>query len=461
MQRLGRHALVIGGSMGGLLAARALADFYDQVTVVERDRLTPEVAARKGVPQGRHAHGLLAKGREILEELFPGFTQELVARGALTGDLAAQSRWYLGGGYLRRRRSGLIGVAVSRPLLETHVRQRLLALPNVHLMDGAAAEGLLTSDDRSRVTGVRLARRDGAEGAGEETVEADLVVDAAGRGSRTPAWLEAIGYPRPDEDEVVVDVGYTSRWYRRGPDQPNSDRVIVISGNGTQLRGAVLMAQDGERWLLSLGGYLGDHAPTDEEGFLAFVRSLPRPDIYDIVKNAEPLGEPVYYRYRASRRLRYERLNRFPAGLLTFGDAISSFNPLYGQGMTAACMEALALRDCLADGTNGLAVRFFRKAAEIVDVPWDIAVGGALVFPGIDGKPTARVRFVNWYVDKLQVAARRDGMLAVTFHQVTNLTMPPAQLLHPRIALRVLAGNIGPSRRSRPGRGVRLPVGAH
>ena len=436
------HAVVIGASMGGLLAARALADYYEQVTVLERDSFPPPGEPRRGVPQGRHAHGILAKGRETLEGFFPGLTQELVDRGALRGDITKDVRWCLDGAHHCKVTSGLEALAVSRPLLEAQIRARLLALPNVRAMEGCDVPGLAGNESRSRIVGVRLVRRE--LGSVEEILQADLVVDAGGRGSQTPAWLEALGYPKPEEERVWVGLGYTSRFYRRTPEHLQGDRGILIApAPGSRVkRGAGMLAQEGDRWLVTLAGYFGDHPPADEAGFLAFAKSLATPDVYDVIKDAEPLSEFATYKYAANQRRRYERLTRFPEGLLVFGDAICSFNPIYGQGMTVATLEAVTLRECLAEGGEELGRRFFTRVSKVVDVPWSLAVGADLRIPEVEGPRTPMVRFVNWYLGKLQIAARRDPVTTLALHRVANLVAPPPTILHPRIALRVLRANV-------------------
>jgi 2-polyprenyl-6-methoxyphenol hydroxylase-like FAD-dependent oxidoreductase len=444
------HAVVVGGSMGGLAAARALSEVYDHVTLVERDRLDDSTGPRRGVPQGRHAHGLLARGREVLEDFFPGLTDELTDLGAGCIDLQSGFRWINGGRLLcQEEPSGIVALGVSRPLLESRVRARVRSLPNVSLTDACDATGLAATADRRRVTGLRILRRGGSST--EEVLDADLVVDATGRGSRGPQWLEALGYRAPEVEQVHVGLAYASRSYRRDPDGPHGAAIGATTANP---RGGVMINQEGDRWIVSIGGILGDAAPLDSEGFTAFAATLPSPVIHQVIRDAEPLSEAVRFRYPASTRRRYERLVRFPEGYLAFGDAISSFNPVYGQGMTVAALEALELRTTVGEGTADLAPRFFRRAARIVDTPWDISVGADLRFPGVEGRRTAKVRMVNGYLERLHVAAEHDAAVGRAFLRVINMIDPPQRLMSPGTALRVLRG----ASRQRPP-AVRRPAG--
>jgi hypothetical protein len=215
----------------------------------------------------------------------------------------------------------------------------------------------------------------------------------------------------------------------------------IIAACPPDWRFGVILSQEGDRWIVTLGGYLGDHAPTDNSGFVEFARSLQKPEIFDLVRVAEPLCPLMPYHFSANLRRHYEELSPFPAGFLVFGDALCSFNPVYGQGMTVACTESLALRECLAAGRQKIAERFLRAASRLIDIPWQIAVGSDLQHPRVEGKRSTQVRFINWYIAKLYGAARRDPLLASRFLEVANLMRQPAALLDPQIALRVWKGN--------------------
>lgn len=434
---LGQRAAVIGGSMAGLLAARVLSDHFTEVVLLERDRFPGEVSDRKGVPQGRHAHALLSSGRQALEWLFPGFVEELTALGAQAVDIKGL-RWFDHGGY-HARCTGIQALLASRALLETHVRARVKALPNVQVIDGRDVDSLTWTPDSSRVTGICTKH---VTGGAEERIEADLVFDATGRGSRSPAWLAAAGFQKPVEEVIRVGLAYSTRIFRRKAEHLDGDFAMITPSAPPGRRGGAMLAMEGDRWMITLFGMLGDDPPTDARGYLEFARSLPAPDIYNVVSNAEPLTDPLPFKYPASCRRRYESLERFPDGYLVFGDAISSFNPIYGQGMSVAALQARALASSLSAGADGLAQRFFAAAAKVVDNPWLMAVGGDLRYPAVEGPRTTMGNFVNWYLGKLHITARKDPSLAFAFHSVANLLADPPTLLKPSIAYRVARGNL-------------------
>ncbi len=374
--RLGEHAAVIGGSLGGLLAARVLSEFFDRVTIFERDGIPDGPEPRKGVPQGRHVHTLYGRGAEVVERLLPGFFQEFVEAGGVEADFSRDLKWFHHGVWKLRTDSGLKSWWSSRPFLEHQVRQRVLAIDGIECRQKCDVAGFLTNESRTGVTGLRL----GDDNDGGETVAADLVVDASGRGSRTPARLEELGYRRPAEEQVQIDLTYASRMFERADDPDRDWQILgVFATPPNQTRTGYIFPIENNRWLASCVGYLGDGASDDEENWLAFAKSLEQPDFHQLVSTSKPVTPISVFKYPCHLRRHYERLTRFPNGLMVMGDAVCSFNPVYGQGMSVCALQAGELQSVLRIGGSsgrmhpGLPQELFKRSSKLIDNPWLLA----------------------------------------------------------------------------------------
>ncbi|WP_034591539.1 FAD-dependent oxidoreductase [Hamadaea tsunoensis] len=436
------HAIVLGASIAGLAAARVLSESFAKVTVFDRDELPAGHHARRGVPQGEHTHGLLARGRQVLEELFEDFIPEVTALGAIPIDVQRDVLWINDGHQLANAESGLLGLCISRPTLEGYVRTRVAGLSNVEIRDRHEALGYLTSADRTRVTGVRVLPKNG------DPVElaADLVIDATGRGNRGSTWLTAIGYEPAAEEHVDPQTVYMTREFRRAPGTLPYAGIVESPWPDNPV-GGVAIAVDGDRWMVTLLGCgPGQAPPADIDAFVEFTKRLPHPAMYELVSTCEPVGPPLKLRLPTSVRRRYEHLRRLPEGLVSIGDSVCAFNPAYGQGMTSAIAQAMALRDCLARGRSGLPKRFYAAAAKIIDVPWSIAVGADLRFEHVAGERTRQVEFLNGYVGRLHVAAAAYPAVGTAFLKVANLMAPPPALFAPNVLARVLLHGTAPAR---------------
>ena len=441
MRKIGDHAVVVGASMAGLLAARVLSDAYERVTLLERDTLPTKPDRRRGVPQGRHAHVLVPGGTQILDELFPGLLDDLVAGGVPVIRDLGELRFSPAGHRLclTGRPTQPFICQASRPFLEDRVRTHVQALPTVEILDRCEIVGLTTTTLRDRVTGVRMLPHAAVV---EERLGADLVLDATGRGGRTTAWLAAIGYEEPPQEQLTIHLRYATRHLRLHPDALPGHKFVTIGAEPGRATGLVLFAEEDDRWVLTVIGYGRHHPPTDPEAFLAFVQTIAPPEVFAAIRDAEPLDDIVAYRFPANIRRRYERLRRFPAGLLVVGDALCSTNPAYALGMSVAALQAAALQDTLAGGDRDLARRFFRAAAKPINMAWQLTIGSDLALPQVQGPRPLPVRVMNAYVNRVLTAAERDPTVAEQFLQVAALQDPATRLFRPSTARRVVLGNL-------------------
>ncbi|MET9428981.1 MULTISPECIES: FAD-dependent monooxygenase [unclassified Streptomyces] len=442
-----RHAVVIGGSLAGLLAARVLADHAERVTIVERDRFPEGPEPRAGVPQGRHIHVLLDSGRRALDELLPGVVDELRAQGAPRVGMPEDLVQWQDGHWYRRTPASAYLLTGSRPHLEHVVRRRVLADPRIRTVEGTEAVGLV--GDAARVRGVLLRERGAAQGAEREArpLAADLVVDASGRGSRAPAWLSAIGAEPPHEETLDTGLAYATRVYRDGSAGDGTDGLgQYIVPNPHQTRGAVVLPTEEGRHLVTLSGLRGDEPPTDAEAFEEYAARLPHPLVSEWLAKAEPEGPVHGFRRTANVRRRYDRPGRRPAGFLATGDALCTFNPIYGQGMSVAALSAVALRDALAHPRRTPTTRRVQRALfDASRQAWDVSAGADRNMPGARGdaaRTRAADRAVAWYLQRVQARAVGDPEVGAAFRSVLSLVEPPTALFAPRIVRAVLFGPV-------------------
>lgn len=433
MPERGGRAVVVGAGMAGLLSARVLADAFDDVTVVERDPAPEGPTARRGVPQGRHVHVMLEAGRATLEALFPGYREDLLAAGGLEIDGARDVNFYAGGAFLADGPDPLPQYAATRPLYEHLVRRRVADRDGVGLRSRCQFRDYLVDETATTVEGVAVTNEEGAD----EELDAALVVDATGRTSRTPDWLERQGYAPPPVDEVCVDLAYSSVLLER---PPGDHRAFVVPPEPPRTRGFAMFPVEGDRWIATLGGVHGDHPPTDADGLSAFAAEVPGLDARGLLESRPWASDEVaHYPFPSNLRRRYADLDRFPDGLVVVGDAVASFNPLYGQGMSVAALEALLLHDSLATGgLDGLAPRFFEGCKEVVEDAWTMSVGSDFRFPRTTGPRPRGTGVVSRYVSRLSRRAHEDGALRDAFTRVLMMERPPSTLLRPGVAWRVL-----------------------
>lgn len=438
------HAVVCGASIAGLLAARVLSDFYQSVTVVERDELPEGTFQRRGVAQGRHLHMMLSGGVRYLVDLFPGVLDELEAAGAIVlyqpddpslFHLGVADHVFCRSGRFRRS-DDMILLLASRPLLEATIRRRVRSIANVTFMDGHdVAEPII--DPTGHVTGARVVDR----ATGRESVLAtDLIVDTTGRSARVPAFLEAHGYHRPVERKYSIALSYSSQFFRL-PAGALAEKAVVDIPTVDRPEGAGLMAYEDGTAVVTLIGLAGRRTPTDLPGFLETAdRYLPT-HVAAALRGGEPMGEVSTQQYPASVWRRYDKLTRFPQGFLVMGDAVCSFNPVFGQGMTSAALQAAVLRRCLSDGPNELSRRFFRASAKkLAPIWWSNRFFDFTIIPS-DGWQSKLQAGVNLGMDRVYAAAAGDVVVAETIFRQMQLLDQPAATLRPSMLRRIVAAN--------------------
>jgi 2-polyprenyl-6-methoxyphenol hydroxylase-like FAD-dependent oxidoreductase len=440
------HAVVVGGSMAGMLAARVLSDHFDDVTLLERDRFPKTPAARKGLPQGRHVHVLLGRGRGVLERFLPGLTDELVQAGAELIDTTQDVEWLSPYGSYVRFPGYLLVLASSRDLIDWGVRGRIAALPNVRVRQGVDVTGLIRGPGGGAcVAGVRLrVRPTGLEAdRGGTELAADLVVVADGRNSRLPDWLGALGYEPPQETVVNSFQGYASRLYRPAEGARRDWKALYIQqAPPDDPRGGLVSAVEGGLWLVSLVGGDGDYPPADEAGFLDFARSLRSPALYEAITAAEPLTPITGQRATENRLRHYDRLRHFPEGVVAVGDAACSFNPVYGQGMTAAAIGAEVLDRWLQGESShpspGRGRGFQHALAKATAAAWKFSTGADYGFRTTQGPPQGRVaRLTGRYIAGVMRASTRRPWVRRRQTEVFHLLRPPSALFGPGVLARL------------------------
>jgi 2-polyprenyl-6-methoxyphenol hydroxylase-like FAD-dependent oxidoreductase len=448
VQALGQRAVVIGGSVAGLMTARVLAHHFESVTVLDRDVIEDRPALHRSIPQGHHYHALLLGGQQVLSSLFDGFADDLHALGAVRFRLGKEIAFILPGGGKAYTMSGAVkeprdlgfdAHSQSRGLIEHCVRKRALAIPAVDLQTGCTVQGLVHRN--GRVTGVHY---DGP--AGPVTVAADLVVDTGGRGSHAPRWLEELGVAGPPETTIGIDFAYASTKYRLRGDHGIREGLLGFFGPApTFPNGAYLGAIEDGLWHVSLAGRFGDYPPTDEAGFLAFARSLHTPVLHDYLEDAERVADIVGYRFPTSVKRHYERLPSFPTGFLVLGDAICSFNPIYGQGMSSAALQVQALQGLLSErgagsrDLDGLATAFFPRAAQVIATPWTLAASLDLAYPQTVGDRSGASPERARYFGALNALAAVDVEVQKLMTEVFHLARPLSALMDEPLRSRVLA----------------------
>ncbi|MEL6928162.1 MAG: monooxygenase [Cyanobacteria bacterium J06600_6] len=435
---LGTKAIVIGSSIAGMLSARVLSDYFERVIILDRDELPANPQARRGVPQSVQPHVLLTKGYRLLAEFFPGIEAQLQNHGVLEIDWAQEFQHYLEGhwGAKTEQPSEIVSVTCSRYVLEWTIRQELLKLDGIEILEQSKVAGLVYQAETNCVTGVKLY-------SGKQ-LAADLVVDASGRSSSASQWLEAIGQNVPPETLVNPHLGYATRRYRLSPDSLPDWKILLISQTPPQDKrlGYLARIENGEL-IATLGGYGHDFPPLDDRGFLEFAQSLAQPDFYQTIANAQPSSPIHAHRATANRRRDYDQID-LPAGFVALGDAVCALCPVYGQGMTVSALGAKTLQAWLDKSAVGKLDNnhFQKQLAKNNAFHWTIATSQDSRFPTtIGGQQKSEgvvSKLMTGYMNRLASASATKPSLHLMFIEVTHLLRSPLYLYHPTVVWQVL-----------------------
>ncbi|MGF6952186.1 2-polyprenyl-6-methoxyphenol hydroxylase-like FAD-dependent oxidoreductase [Neobacillus sp. B4I6] len=427
---LGKQALVIGGSIAGLFAARILSVFFEEVLIIEKDQKREKHLTRTGVPQGSHGHALLKSGEEILTELFPGIVDELIADGSVKSDFTSELAWNHHGSWKVKFHAGISIIQQSRPFLEWHIQRRLEMIPNISFLYGAKAKRMLINSDSTSIIGVEIQK----EGEGAIPLNADLVVDATGAGSNSTNWLRQLGFDGPQKTEVKVNLFYASRIYcSLSPKNKDWGNLLVYPNPPRQNRGGSISPIENQRWMVTLLGYGVESPPSTVEEFINYAKSLEQPDVYEAIKNGTPETDVSVYRFPALRRFHYEKLQRFPNGLIVIGDAFYRIDPVFGQGMSIAALEAVALKKELQKALNKnklsqISKNTHRSFSKIIDVPWLIALTEDFRFTHTDGAKPFGLPLLKWYVKRVILACESNQKVYGKLINVLQLKAHPISL---------------------------------
>jgi 2-polyprenyl-6-methoxyphenol hydroxylase-like FAD-dependent oxidoreductase len=427
---LGKQALVIGGSIAGLFAARILSDFFEEVLIIEKDQKREKHLTRTGVPQGSHGHALLKSGEEILTELFPGIVDELIADGSVKSDFTSELAWNHHGSWKVKYHAGISIIQQSRPFLEWHIQRRLEMIPNISFLYGTKAKRMLINSDSTSIIGVEIQK----DGEAAMPLNADLVVDATGAGSNSTNRLRQLGFDAPQKTEVKVNLFYASRIYS-WLSSKNKDwgNLLVYPNPPRQNRGGSISPIENQRWMVTLLGYGVESPPSTVEEFINYAKSLEQPDVYEAIKNGTPETDVSVYRFPALRRFHYEKLQRFPNGLIVIGDAFCRIDPVFGQGMSIAALEAIALKKELQKALNKnklsqISKNTHRSFSKIIDVPWLIALTEDFRFTHTDGAKPFGLPLLKWYVKRVILACESNQKVYGKLINVLQLKAHPISL---------------------------------
>jgi len=435
-------AIVIGGGIAGKLAAKALSSYFQHVIILEADRETNDKVPRKRVPQSHHPHVLLKSGEEAIEKLFPEFVTQLIENGSIVTNFTRDLKWHHFG-YWKEPFSGeLTMVQQSRPMLEWHLQRRINQVPNITTTYETMTEDLIVDREQNKILGVRFrSLRTGTE----EELYGDMVVDASGFGSKSIEWLKTYGI-EVEEEKVWIQLFYATRLFRlKSQERPEWVNLLISPSFPENPYGAFIQTIEENRFSVTFSGYANEHAPQTNEEFFAYAQSLPVPDVLDFLKQAEPITDIKIHKIPYQVRRRFDMASQIPEGFLVIGDAHCRFDPLFGQGISVAAMEAVELQKCLQQAEHfakGFTQLFHKKTSKLMATPWDMATTEAFRHPKIKGKKPLLQPFKQWYTKRVYQSSALDSDIYIRLARVMNLIRTPLHLFHPKVIISVIASKL-------------------
>jgi len=440
---LGEHAVVVGAGIGGLAVAGALAKYFERVDILERDRLPPSAGSRSGTPQDRHPHGLLAGGLRALDQIFPGFQRDLAAAGAVPVSFAREVQFERPDvGVLPKRDFGILVLCATRPLIELVLRRRAEAVANITLRPASRVIGIVPAASGTGAQGIRFVNGSGRS----ETLDADLVVDASGRGAPTLTLLDALGWDRPQMTEIGVDISYATAVVEIPHDAPAEWKLVLTLPDPPHVAlNSVLVPTEDGRWIIAIADHNATARIETWDAFLEASRSLITPTVYNALRYAEPPAGIRHYRFPVSTWKHFERLPRLPRGVVPVADALCRFNPIYGQGMSSAAKQARLLQDVLAraaadaDPISAMQKGYMAEVASVLETPWTMSTSADLAFPQTRGERPDNFAEAREFEAALFRAAVADRVVHRAMMEVAQLLQPQSLLQEPNIMRRIEA----------------------
>ncbi|MFK0570388.1 FAD-dependent monooxygenase [Endozoicomonas sp.] len=438
-----QRAIVIGGSVAGLMAAKTLSPFFKEVIILEKDPLDSDSGLHKGAGQGSHSHVLLPSGIELLEQLFGTPRFNLREYGIYPADAAEELKWFQFGVWKKRFHSGVDMGWCHRSQFEWQVRQTVISVSNIQLQTGSRVLGLVVSEDGRRIKGVHYQATLNKDAT--QMLEADLIIDAAGRGTHTPKWLSEASIASVTEDEVRAQISYTTRKFQIPESLTDSLdwKVLAIYPEPPNVkRGGMIYPLGNGEWMTTLVGFNGEVATLEMAGFMDYAQSLPQPDLYEVLKQGTPIGEPLNYRIPGSLWRRYDRIKQWPGNFLVVGDAVCSFNPIYGQGVTMALKDLQKLKVLLeqqeTDFTPATMARLQKQIGQGKIIPWLMAASPDFMYPGTRGKKPVGISMMNSYIKTIMKLAGKDQDIHQRFIETFTFLKSPMVLMTPGIISKVI-----------------------